>query len=245
MKLHRGPDELRLNPDSCQLVLSSHRRAHRRCGLLNLCSWKTLSRHRLGRGNGTKPPTSYASSTLLTQTASIRRCVCLQSKYWWSLSFFSGSIGCETMWNLSTVCFGVVYKGHQILSSSSFLTRPRVIFLCLLPPPFQQTKQTKQTMSTTVRIQKWLDAVKAPAQPPGLTVSKTQAPVTQTKLPLHFQATKPVTKTILKLGNLPPRPTTARELSSITAFPRTPSRVDPNNPPWPAYRGTIDALFNT
>ncbi|KAF9514992.1 hypothetical protein BS47DRAFT_818971 [Hydnum rufescens UP504] len=54
--------------------------------------------------------------------------------------------------------------------------------------------------------------------------------------------TKPITKTVLSLGNLPPKPHTANELGS-TSYPRTPSRVDPNNPPWPAYRGYHEYSF--
>ena len=64
---------------------------------------------------------------------------------------------------------------------------------------------------------------------------------------LYFQShptAKPVTKTVLSLGNLPPKPTTANELGS-TSYPRTPSRVDPNNPPWPAYRGKILVLSHS
>jgi len=53
---------------------------------------------------------------------------------------------------------------------------------------------------------------------------------------------KPVTKTVLSLGNLPPKPQTQNELGS-SAGPRTPSRVDPNNPPWPAYRGYHEYSF--
>lgn|SRR5258708_1005711 len=54
---------------------------------------------------------------------------------------------------------------------------------------------------------------------------------------------KPVTKTMLSLGNLPPKPKTQNELSSTAGWPRTPTRVDPNNPPWPAYRGYHEYSF--
>ncbi|CAE7233140.1 unnamed protein product [Rhizoctonia solani] len=40
----------------------------------------------------------------------------------------------------------------------------------------------------------------------------------------------------LKLTNLPPK-------GEIKTGPRTPSRIDPNNPPWPAYRGYHEYSF--
>ncbi|KAH8120039.1 DUF89-domain-containing protein [Phellopilus nigrolimitatus] len=44
-------------------------------------------------------------------------------------------------------------------------------------------------------------------------------------------------KVSLSLGHLPPK-------KAVTAtYPRTPSRVDPNNPPWPAYRGYHEYSF--
>ncbi|KAK0521196.1 Hairy/enhancer-of-split with YRPW motif protein 2 [Tilletia horrida] len=43
----------------------------------------------------------------------------------------------------------------------------------------------------------------------------------------------PASRTILNLGNLPPK----RQGFGPANYPRTASRVDPNNPPWPAYRG--------
>lgn len=42
-------------------------------------------------------------------------------------------------------------------------------------------------------------------------------------------------KTLLSLGSLPPKPTSALELTKGLVF--TPSRVNPNQPPWPAFRG--------
>ncbi|KAF8586991.1 DUF89-domain-containing protein [Ramaria rubella] len=47
----------------------------------------------------------------------------------------------------------------------------------------------------------------------------------------------PVNKVTLSLGNMPSR----TEL--VPTCPRTPSRVDPNNPPWPAYRGYHEFSF--
>ncbi|KAK0554610.1 Hairy/enhancer-of-split with YRPW motif protein 2 [Tilletia horrida] len=43
----------------------------------------------------------------------------------------------------------------------------------------------------------------------------------------------PASRTILNLGNLPPK----RAGFGPANYPRTASRVDPNNPPWPAFRG--------
>ncbi|GAA5903195.1 damage-control phosphatase ARMT1 family protein [Sporobolomyces salmoneus] len=43
----------------------------------------------------------------------------------------------------------------------------------------------------------------------------------------------------LTLGNLPPKQTGF----GVPMNPRTPSRVDPNNPPWPAYRGYHEYSF--
>ncbi|CAD6889901.1 unnamed protein product [Tilletia controversa] len=43
----------------------------------------------------------------------------------------------------------------------------------------------------------------------------------------------PASRTILNLGNLPPK----RAGFGAANYPRTASRVDPNNPPWPAFRG--------
>lgn len=51
---------------------------------------------------------------------------------------------------------------------------------------------------------------------------------------------KPAARTILNLGNLPPKK--QGFLGPATAQ-RTPSRVDPNNPPWPAYRGYHEYSF--
>ncbi|GAA5930930.1 damage-control phosphatase ARMT1 family protein [Sporobolomyces koalae] len=43
----------------------------------------------------------------------------------------------------------------------------------------------------------------------------------------------------LTLGNLPPK----QSGFGVPLNPRTPSRVDPNNPPWPAYRGYHEYSF--
>jgi len=48
---------------------------------------------------------------------------------------------------------------------------------------------------------------------------------------------QPVNKVTLSLGNLPSR----KEF--VPNGPRTPSRIDPNNPPWPAYRGYHEFSF--
>ncbi len=48
---------------------------------------------------------------------------------------------------------------------------------------------------------------------------------------------RPASRTVLSLGNLPPKKVVADN------GPRTPSRVDPNNPPWPAYRGYHEFSF--
>ncbi|KDQ10142.1 hypothetical protein BOTBODRAFT_137059 [Botryobasidium botryosum FD-172 SS1] len=54
-------------------------------------------------------------------------------------------------------------------------------------------------------------------------------------------AARPPKKTVISLGNLPPKPT---DLASIKPpYPYTPSRIDPNNPPWPAYRGYHEYSF--
>ncbi|KAI9625944.1 hypothetical protein KEM48_010644 [Puccinia striiformis f. sp. tritici PST-130] len=46
-------------------------------------------------------------------------------------------------------------------------------------------------------------------------------------------------RTLLNLGSLPPKQAGFGQ----NQFPRTPSRVDPNNPPWPAYRGYHEYSF--
>jgi hypothetical protein len=48
---------------------------------------------------------------------------------------------------------------------------------------------------------------------------------------------QPVNKVTLSLGSLPSRKNLA------PGGPRTPSRIDPNNPPWPAYRGYHEFSF--
>ncbi|GMK59461.1 hypothetical protein CspeluHIS016_0800670 [Cutaneotrichosporon spelunceum] len=47
-----------------------------------------------------------------------------------------------------------------------------------------------------------------------------------------------VTKAALNLGNLPPR-----KMSFAPPVPRTPTRVNPNQPPWPAFRGYHEYSF--
>ncbi|KZT54779.1 DUF89-domain-containing protein [Calocera cornea HHB12733] len=49
---------------------------------------------------------------------------------------------------------------------------------------------------------------------------------------------RPPKQTVLSLGELPPRQPHAQHKG-----PRTPSRIDPNNPPWPAYRGYHEYSF--
>ncbi|KDN53628.1 DUF89-domain-containing protein [Tilletiaria anomala UBC 951] len=49
---------------------------------------------------------------------------------------------------------------------------------------------------------------------------------------------RPAARTVLNLGNLPPK-----KILPDRDTPRTPSRVDPNNPPWPAYRGYHEFSF--
>ena len=51
---------------------------------------------------------------------------------------------------------------------------------------------------------------------------------------------RPASKTLLNLGNLPPKNSS---FTSDSSFPRRASRVDPNNPPWPAYRGYHEYSF--
>ena len=55
----------------------------------------------------------------------------------------------------------------------------------------------------------------------------------------HVSA-RPASKTLLNLGNLPPKPD---YFKSDEMFPRTASKIDPNNPPWPAYRGYHEYSF--
>ena len=52
---------------------------------------------------------------------------------------------------------------------------------------------------------------------------------------------RPASKTLLNLGNLPPK--RDRFVSSNGEFPRTASHINPNNPPWPAYRGYHEYSF--
>ncbi|KAG8936226.1 hypothetical protein FRC02_003926 [Tulasnella sp. 418] len=53
---------------------------------------------------------------------------------------------------------------------------------------------------------------------------------------------KPVSKAVLHLGHLPEKPKSPTEFHKST-YPRTPTRIDPNNPPWPAYRGYHEYSF--
>ncbi|KAF8478797.1 DUF89-domain-containing protein [Gautieria morchelliformis] len=53
----------------------------------------------------------------------------------------------------------------------------------------------------------------------------------------EFDNVAPINKVTLSLGNIP-----SRKVPPSTC-PRTPSRVDPNNPPWPAYRGYHEFSF--
>jgi damage-control phosphatase, subfamily III len=53
----------------------------------------------------------------------------------------------------------------------------------------------------------------------------------------EFDNMAPINKVTLSLGNMPSR----KELAPTC--PRTPSRIDPNNPPWPAYRGYHEFSF--
>ncbi|GAA5824717.1 hypothetical protein JCM5353_004420 [Sporobolomyces roseus] len=52
-------------------------------------------------------------------------------------------------------------------------------------------------------------------------------------------AGKAPSRVSLTLGNLPPK----QSGFGVPMNPRTPSRVDPNNPPWPAYRGYHEYSF--
>ncbi|KAN0065556.1 Hairy/enhancer-of-split with YRPW motif protein 2 [Thecaphora frezii] len=56
----------------------------------------------------------------------------------------------------------------------------------------------------------------------------------------NHPSAKPAARTVLNLGNLPPK---KQGFGSAGQYPRTPSRVDPNNPPWPAYRGYHEYSF--
>ncbi|WFD21654.1 hypothetical protein MEQU1_000309 [Malassezia equina] len=51
---------------------------------------------------------------------------------------------------------------------------------------------------------------------------------------------RPASKTLLNLGNLPPK---HDNFKADDQYPRAASRVDPNNPPWPAYRGYHEYSF--
>ncbi|ODN78566.1 hypothetical protein L202_04177 [Cryptococcus amylolentus CBS 6039] len=50
-------------------------------------------------------------------------------------------------------------------------------------------------------------------------------------------------KTMLNLGNLPPKLKASELKANANQYPRTPSRVNPNQPPWPAYRGYHEYSF--
>ena len=53
---------------------------------------------------------------------------------------------------------------------------------------------------------------------------------------------RPASKTLLNLGNLPPKPDYFAT-DEAASYPRRASLVDPNNPPWPAYRGYHEYSF--
>ena len=53
---------------------------------------------------------------------------------------------------------------------------------------------------------------------------------------------RPASKTLLNLGNLPPKPDYFAT-DEAASYPRSASLVDPNNPPWPAYRGYHEYSF--
>jgi len=54
---------------------------------------------------------------------------------------------------------------------------------------------------------------------------------------------KAPSKTVLNLGNLPPKMKASELKTAAASYPRTPSRVNPNQPPWPAYRGSHEYSF--
>ena len=56
----------------------------------------------------------------------------------------------------------------------------------------------------------------------------------------NHPSAKPAARTVLNLGNLPPK---KQGFGAAAQYARTPSRVDPNNPPWPAYRGYHEFSF--
>lgn len=58
----------------------------------------------------------------------------------------------------------------------------------------------------------------------------------------NHPSARPASKTLLNLGNLPPKQDKFVANSS-GEFPRTASHVNPNNPPWPAYRGYHEYSF--
>lgn len=53
----------------------------------------------------------------------------------------------------------------------------------------------------------------------------------------EFDSVAPVNKVTLSLENMPSR------TNPVPSCPRTPSRIDPNNPPWPAFRGYHEFSF--
>lgn len=56
----------------------------------------------------------------------------------------------------------------------------------------------------------------------------------------NHPSAKPAARTVLNLGNLPPK---KQGFGGAAPYARTPSRVDPSNPPWPAYRGYHEFSF--
>lgn len=59
----------------------------------------------------------------------------------------------------------------------------------------------------------------------------------------NHASARPASKTLLNLGNLPPKQMNFTTDGASASYPRTASRVDPNNPPWPAYRGYHEYSF--
>ncbi|KAL1408239.1 Hairy/enhancer-of-split with YRPW motif protein 2 [Vanrija albida] len=65
--------------------------------------------------------------------------------------------------------------------------------------------------------------------------------MTSTPTTKAHPSAKAPSKMTLNLGNLPPRKADFKK--DVPAWPRTPSRVNPNQPPWPAYRGYHEYSF--
>jgi len=54
---------------------------------------------------------------------------------------------------------------------------------------------------------------------------------------------KPPQRVLLNLGSLPPKQKVHEMKEKAANFPRTPSKTNPNNPPWPAFRGYHEYSF--